>query len=129
MKIIIPLPPITKKNSQEIHVNRRTGKRFVAPSRNFKEYQNNAGFFIKRAGVYSGEYPVNITCRFYMSKKYRVDLVNLLESIDDILTHYGVIVDDSAQYIGGHDGSRVYYDKENPRTEIIISELEGSGVT
>ena len=129
MKIIIPLSPITKKNSQEIHVNRRTGKRFVAPSQNFKEYQNNAGFFIKRAGAYSGKYPVNITCRFYMPTKRRVDLVNLLESIDDILTHYKVIVDDSAQYIGGHDGSRVYYDKENPRTEIIISELEGSGVT
>lgn len=124
MKIIIPLPPITKKNSQEIRVNRRTGKRFVAPSQKFKEYQNNAGFFIKRAGVYSGEYPVNITCRFYMPKKYRVDLVNLLESIDDILTHYGVIVDDSAQYIGGHDFSRVLYDKDNPRTEIYIQPLQ-----
>lgn len=124
MKIIIPLPPITKKNSQEIHVNRRTGKRFVAPSQKFKEYQNNAGIFIKRAGAYSGEYPVNITCLFYMPKKYRVDLVNLLESIDDILTHYGVIVDDSARYIGGHDFSRVLYDKDNPRTEIYILPLE-----
>lgn len=126
MKIIIPLPPITKKNSQQIFVNGRTGKRFVAPSQKFKEYQNNAGFFIKRAGVYSGEYPVNITCRFYMPTKRRVDLVNLLESIDDILTHYGVIVDDSSQYIGGHDFSRVLYDKDNPRTEIYILPFESN---
>ena len=124
MKIIIDLPPITKKNSQQIFVNGRTGKRFVAPSQKFKEYQNNAGFFIKRAGAYSGEYPVNITCLFYMPTKRRVDLVNLLESIDDVLTHYGVIVDDSSKYIGAHDFSRVLYDKEHPRTEIYILPLE-----
>lgn len=128
MKIIIYLPPITKKNSQQIFVNGRTGKRFVAPSQKFKEYQNNAGFFIKRAGVYSGGFPANVKCLFYMPTKRRVDLVNLLESIDDVLTHYGIMPDDSAQYIGGHDQSRVLYDKENPRTEITISELEDSGV-
>lgn len=126
MKIIIPLPPITKKNSQEIHVNRRTGKRFVAPSQKFKEYQNNAGIFIKRA-IGNGEhieFPANVKCLFYMPTKRRVDLVNLLESIDDVLTYYGVIPDDSAQFVGAHDGSRVFYDKDNPRTEIYILPLE-----
>lgn len=122
--IKIKLPPITKKNSQQIRVNHKTGARFIAPSAKFTEYQNNAGFFIKAAGAYSGEYPANVKCLFYMPTKRRVDLVNLLESVDDILTHYGVVADDSAEYIGGHDGSRVLYDKLNPRTEIIISKLE-----
>ena len=125
MNIIIPLPPITKKNSQQIFVNGRTGKPFVAPSQKFKEYENAAGFYIK--GRYSGGFPANVKCLFYMPTKRRVDLVNLLESIDDILTNYGVIPDDSAQYIGAHDGSRVLYDKDNPRTEITISELADSG--
>lgn len=129
MKIIIPLPPITKKNSQRILINGRTGKPFVAPSLKYKQYEENAGFFIRRAGGYSGGLPANVKCLFYMPTKRRVDLVNLLESVDDVLTHYGIMPDDSSQYIGAHDGSRVYYDKENPRTEIIISELEGSGVT
>ena len=124
MKIIINLPPITKKNSQQIFINGRTGKPFVAPSRKYKDYENNAGLCVVRAGRYSGEYPVNIKCLFYMPTKRRVDLVNLLESVDDLLQHYGIITDDSAAYVGGHDGSRVLYDKENPRTEIYISKLE-----
>ena len=53
---------------------------------------------------------------------------NLLEAIDDILTHYCVIEDDDAQHVGGHDGSRVLYDKENPRTEIYITTLDGNPI-
>lgn len=36
---IIPLPPITKKNSQQILVNRRTGRPFIAPSKAYKKYE------------------------------------------------------------------------------------------
>lgn len=126
MKIIIGLPPITKKNSQQIHVNRKTGARFIAPSEKYKQYENDAGFFFFHSGDYLGEYPVNVKCLFYMPTRRRVDLVNLLESVDDLLTHYGVIPDDSAQYIGGHDGSRVLYDKDKPRTEIYIETLRES---
>lgn len=125
MKIIIPLAPITKKNSQRIKVNRGTGKRYVAPSINFEIYQNRCFEYLYkfRGLVDSDNYPLNIKCLFYMPKRYRVDLVNLLESIDDVLTHYKIIVDDSSKYVGGHDGSRVLYDKDNPRTEIYIEPL------
>ena len=129
VKIIIPLAPITKKNSQEIRVNRRTGKRYVAPSDNFTIYQNKCFPYLYQLRSTAAElnYPLNVKCLFYMPKRYRVDLVNLLESIDDILTHYKIIIDDSFKYIGGHDGSRVLYDKNNPRTEIYISPLDGGG--
>lgn len=124
MNIIIYLPPITKKNSQQIFFNHRTNRPFIAPSRKYKQYENDAGFYLLRAGAYSGEYPVNVKCLFYMPTNRRVDLVNLLESVDDILTHYGIVPDDSAEFIAGHDGSRVLYDKDNPRTEIYITKLE-----
>ena len=124
MRIIINLPPITKKNSQQIFFNHQTNRPFIAPSRKYKQYENDAGFYLLRAGRYSGEDPVNVKCLFYMPTRRRVDLVNLLESADDILTHYGVVIDDSAEYIAAHDGSRVLYDKDNPRTEIYISKLE-----
>ena len=127
MKIVINLPPITKKNSQQIFINGRTGKPFVAPSKKYKQYENDAGFFFFHSGDYLGEYPANVKCLFYMPTHRRVDLVNLLESADDLLTHYGVIPDDSAEYIAGHDGSRVLYDKDNPRTEIYITPLEDGG--
>lgn len=124
MKIIIYLPPITKKNSQQIFFNHRTNRPFIAPSRKYKEYENDAGFYLIRAGRYSGGFPANVKCLFYMPTRRRVDLVNLLESADDLLTHYKIFPDDSSDYIAAHDGSRVLYDKDNPRTEIYISKLE-----
>lgn len=124
-KIVIPLAPRTKKNSQQIRKNNATGQRYVAPSNTFLVYQNQCfPYLYHRINAESLQYPLNIKCLFYMPTHRRVDLVNLLEAIDDILVHYKLIVDDCAAYIGGHDGSRVLYDKENPRTEIIISPLE-----
>lgn len=42
VKFTIKLPPITKKNSQRIAINRRTGKPFILPSEKYKEYEKNA---------------------------------------------------------------------------------------
>ena len=35
-----------------------------------------------------------------------------------------VIQDDNRDIVASHDGSRVYYDKENPHIEITIEKLE-----
>lgn len=58
-----------------------------------------------------------------MPTKRRVDLTNLLEAIDDVLVKYGVLKDDNSEIITSHDGSRVLYDKDNPRTEVVIKFL------
>lgn len=68
--------------------------------------------------------PVNVRALFYMPTKRRVDLVNLEEALLDVLVHYGIIDDDNSTIVAGMDGSRVLYDKENPRTEVIIEFLE-----
>lgn len=117
VKITIPLPPITKKNSQRILANRKTGRPFIAPSKQFEQYQKDAAYFIKPLGI---DFPVNIKCLFYMPSKRNVDLTNLLEGIDDVLVQCGCIADDNYKIVSSHDGSRVYVDKDNPRTEIII---------
>ena len=49
-------------------------------------------------------------------------MVNLLQAVDDILVEAGILADDNYCIVAGHDGSRVYYDKQNPRTEIGIEE-------
>jgi hypothetical protein len=49
-----------------------------------------------------------------------VDDLNLYASLDDILVHEKILADDSIRYIRNRDGSRVFYDKENPRAEIYI---------
>jgi Holliday junction resolvase RusA-like endonuclease len=123
VKITIPLNPITKKNSQQIFINQRTRKPFITTSAAYKQYERDASIFIPFD--LSINQPVNIKCLFYMQTKRKVDLTNLLEAIDDILVKCGTLEDDNSEIIKAHDGSRVYYDKENPRTEIEITTFEG----
>ena len=117
----IPLPPITKKNSQQIVVNKTTGRPFLIPSKQFKEYERTAGWYLKPP-LYISE-AVNVKCLFYMPTVRLCDLTNLLEAADDVLVKYGVVTDDNYSIIAGHDGSRVYIDRKNPRTEIFIEKI------
>ena len=121
-KFIIKLPPVSKKNSQQILFNPKTGKRFIAPSEKYKEYEQNAGWFLPRRKE-PIDYSINVKCLFYMPTKRKCDLTNLLEAVDDVLVKHGIIADDNYTIIESHDGSRVLYDKENPRTEIYIEEV------
>lgn len=117
--MLIPLNPITKKNSQRIVM---AGNRSVViPSKAYKQYEKDAILFLRPLGI---DYPVNIKCLFYMKTQRRVDLTNLLEAVDDVMVKAGTIKDDNCEIVAGHDGSRVYYDKENPRTEIYFEEIE-----
>ena len=59
-----------------------------------------------------------------MPTKRRVDLGNLQASTCDILVKYKVIADDNCKIVASMDGSKVFYDKDNPRTEITITKLE-----
>ena len=118
----IPLPPVTKKNSQQILINQRTGKPFIMPSKKYREYVKMAGLYIPAMDKpLDGQY--NITCLFYMPTRRRVDLTNLLEAVDDVMVETGLLMDDHSGIIAGHDGSRVLYDNVNPRTYVAINEL------
>lgn len=122
IELVIAIPPITKKNSQRL-VPR--GNRVIPiPSEQYEAYQENAGQFIPPSARIEINAPSEITCLFYMKTRRRVDLTNLLEAIDDTLVHYGVIEDDNSKIVVSHDGSRVLYDKENPRTEIVIRRVK-----
>lgn len=123
MKIIIPGRPVTKKNHSQIFRNPTTGKPFVAPSKQYTAYTSHAAAYLPPPGVALPSPPLNICCLYYMPTRHRVDLTNLLAATNDILVHYHVIPDDNCKIIGGHDGSRVYYDPEDPRTEITIEPL------
>ena len=117
------LPPISKKNSQQIMVNRATGRTFIMPSKNFVQYQKDALWFIPKL-TKPIDYAVNVKCLFYMPTRRKCDLTNLLEAIDDIMVKSGLLADDNFTIIQSHDGSRVLYDKENPRTEVYITMVE-----
>lgn len=119
----IPLPPITKKNSQQI-LKTKDGRAFIAPSKAFTEYQSKAGWYLKPRPVKPIDTAVTVKCVFYMPTKRAVDLSNLEEAAHDMLVKYGILADDNYRVIASHDGSRVLYDKENPRTEITITKFE-----
>lgn len=123
LQFTIPLPPITKKNHQQIVINRKTGRPFIIPSKQYKEYEKMAALFIPKVSTI--DVLCNIKCLFYMPTHRKCDLTNLPESIDDIMVKYGLIEDDNFTIIQSHDGSRVLYDSENPRTEVYITKAVG----
>lgn len=112
--------PITKKNSSQII--KAGGKRKVIPSKQFSAYQEACLYQLLKAPKTSEE-NLNMQCLYYMPTRHRVDLVNLLQATCDILVKAKVIKDDNFKIIASHDGSRVLYDKENPRVEITLSEV------
>lgn len=125
IEITVPLAPITKKNSMRIMHSSKTGKPFIMPSQKYMDYEAEAVWYCIGAGVRCPiEEPVEVKCLFYMPTRRRVDLTNLLESIDDVLVKSGVLKDDHSGIIVSHDGSRVLYDKQNPRTEVYIADYE-----
>ena len=117
IKFTIPLAPVTKKNSQRI-ADCGTYKK-ILPSKAYVQYEKDAGYFLPHRGK-KINCPCEVVCLFYMPTKRKVDLTNLEEAIDDVLVKYGVLEDDHCKIIVSHDGSRVFYDSDNPRTEVTI---------
>lgn len=123
LRYTIPLTPVTKKNHQQIIINTKTKRPMVLPSKQYRAYEMDCGPYL-RPPLKPIDYPVNIKAVYYMPTNRRVDLCNLHEALCDILVKYGVIADDNFKIVHSMDGSRVYKDKENPRTEILITKVE-----
>ena len=124
MIIKIPLMCRSKKNSQQILINKKTGKPFISQSKLYKEFEKNCGYFLNRYKL-NIDYPINLKCTFYVSDRRKRDIVNLLNAIQDILVKYGVIADDNYQIVNSIDGSRIIYEKG--REETIIEILKKGG--
>lgn len=120
IKFDIKIAPRTKKNSQRIVVVR--GRPMIIPSKLYKDYEKDCKPYIPK--VETIDYPINLKCIYYMPTKRRVDLCNLLEATCDMLVFYKVLADDNSKIVYSHNGSKVLYDKNNPRTEIEIERVE-----
>lgn len=122
MKLTLYGDPRTKKNSVRI-LRTRSGAPFVAPSKAYVDYEKDCLLQIKRSrSPVSAR--VNVRCVYYMKTARRVDLANLIEATTDILVKARVLEDDNSKIVAAHDGSRVELDRENPRVEIEIEEME-----
>lgn len=130
MKIVIHGNPVTKKNSQNVvFIGEKCpvchkGKRAIPmQSSQYKMYEKLAAKEIPKLQQ-PIDYQVEATYLYYMKTQRAVDLTNLEEATDDILVKYGILKDDNNKIIASHDGSRVYYDKDDPRVEIEIKEFK-----
>ena len=126
MKLTLYGDPRTKKNSARI-LRSRSGGRFVAPSKAYVDYETDCLRQIKRPNSPISA-RVNVRCVYYMKTARRVDLANLIEATTDILVKARVLEDDNSKIVAAHDGSRVELDREKPRVEIEIEEMEDENV-
>lgn len=113
----IPIKPVTKKNSSQIIYVKGIPK--IIPSKLYNQYEEDCQWFIPKLNI---NQPITLKAIFYMPTRRKVDLPNLQEALHDVLVNYGCLVDDNCNIIVSTDGSRVKYDKNNPRTEIFIYE-------
>lgn len=129
IQFTIPVHPVSKKNSQQIiTLKTKYGKsrNIIIPSKKYKEFEAECMPFLFQVKTQAGvvDFPVNMAVSFYVSKKLKYDLTNSLEAVDDAAVKSGFIADDNRDIIAGHDGSRVFYDKLNPRIEVTITQME-----
>ena len=122
IRFVIPLNPVTKKNSQRIVKCGRYRK--LIPSEAYERYEEDAKPFLPGRGLKLNR-PCEVMALFYMKTRRKVDLTNLLEALDDTLVKHEVLEDDNSKIIVSHDGSRVLHDPKNPRTEVMIRFLDG----
>ena len=135
----IPGNPASSKNSRPIFINKATGARFIGKSKLLKDYIDRGMLELDQQKKYdvrnlcfrksdpdfegARDYPIIIpiqaTFLFYVKDKRARDLCNLIQAPQDLLKAAGIIGDDCQ--IKSLDGSRIYYDRLNPRTEISIT--------
>lgn len=128
IKYTINGDPRTKKNHAMIAgsgkrcpVCRKFEKIWIRQGHAHDEYAEAAKWQLRPIPPRPIECMVNVKCLFYMKTRRKVDQLNLLATIDDLLVDMKILADDSCWIVAAHDGSRVLYDKDNPRTEITIT--------
>lgn len=124
IRIIIPTNPRSKKNSQEIVFNKKTGKRMVIQNKKYTDFERECKKYIPVLREPPIAYKVNLKCKFYVCDARRRDIANYLEAIQDILVKYGLLADDNYNIIASIDGCSMEIDRENPRVEIEIKKLD-----
>lgn len=122
--------PRTKKNSMMIAGSgkrcprcHKPEKQWIRQGKAHDDYERAALWQLRPRPKRPVDYQVNVQCLFYMATRRRVDLLNLLATVDDLLVEAGILADDNCRIVVSHDGSRVLCDPRNPRAEIMIQKL------
>ncbi len=116
--LVIVGPPRTKKTSQRIVRNRKTGKPFVIGSDKTRAWANTATLQLKSQWHREPlSCSVAVKATFYRVRRTG-DLTNFAQSLGDVLQ--GTVIVNDRQIVSW-DGSRLEWDKKRPRVEVEIS--------
>ncbi len=136
LKMVIYSRPITKKNNPQAYCisgckgwRRGCGpqpKKIIIPSKEYIEYEKDALKQLMKWGNIQYDVPVILTVFYWLpDRRSRPDLGNLLAATCDILQKAQILKDDSLVYKFG-ESCIMGVDKNRPRAEIIITELDKS---
>lgn len=130
IKYVILGDPRTKKNHQMIAgkgercpICGKFKTQWIRQGKAHDKYAEKALWQLRPCPGNPIDYKVNVKCLFYMQTKREVDQLNLLATIDDLLVNAKILKNDNSKIVHSHDGSRVLYDKNNPRVEITITKI------
>lgn len=138
LKYVIHGDPRTKKNHQQIAGSgprcSKCGKfatQWIRQGAAHDEYADRAGWQLRPRPAKPIDFPINVRCLFFLAVDRIVDDLNLLACVDDLLVENKIISDDNRRIVRGHDGTRSFVDRDNPRTEIYITRMpaENNGQT
>lgn len=111
--------PPSKKNSM------RKTRRGLIPNKKYCNWRNEAEAQIREAGLRPVKCNPPFNIAFLIFRKNRRggpgDVNNYTHAPQDILVTEGIIPEDNRDIVYSIDGSRIFFDKEDPRIEIIIT--------
>ena len=128
---LIPLDPRAKKNSHRIAGSGprcpmcgKFQKQFIRNGSTATEFAFHAAKYLHPKPQKPIDQEIHLIYRVYTATWHKKDDLNLYEALDDILVKEKILADDNRKIIRSRDGSRVLYDKDNPRAEIYIYDYE-----
>jgi Holliday junction resolvase RusA-like endonuclease len=120
--IVILGPPRTKKTSQRIARNRKTGQPFILPSRALVDWSREAVKQIRAQWpMITLTTQVAVRAVFYRQRAVG-DLINYCQALADALEAADVVFND--KLIVSWDGTRLGKDAKNPRIEVMVTEFQ-----
>ena len=124
MIIEIPVLCRSKKNSQQILINSKTHRPFVAQSKLYKDFEKKCWAYLQPYSALNISCPVNLKVTFIVPDKRQRDIVNLLNAIQDVLVKYHVLSDDNYNIVQSLDGTRIKYQKNVEKIIIEITKIK-----
>jgi len=122
-RLILPGRPMTKKNSEQITRNARSGKPGIIQSPQYRRYEEACLWYLLSFRAPRFIRQVHVTVSYWMpDRRSRPDLLGLEQATADILERAHILQND--RDIVSWDGSRIAgVDKDNPRAAIEIEEV------